>query len=274
MSTAAWNLEDTKLSIIVPVFNEANQILGNLDLLLDEVERYFTSFEVIVVSDGSTDGTNAKLLSLRHPDVRPIIVDQNVGKGHAVRAGFLAASGDYVLFIDGGMEIHPREIRIFMGLMTLYQCDIVVGSKRHPQSRVRYPWYRRLLSWNFQLLVQLLFKIHVTDTQVGIKLFRRDVIDAILPHLKIKRYGFDLELLSLARRLGFDDILEAPIRMDYFQAKPRFVGTDLFHVFRVGLSLLRDTFRLYWRLRKVDAKLRPQSTASKSTKRSSKRLAG
>ncbi len=259
MSNKPWNLNHTKLSIIVPVFNEANQILRNLDLLLDEVERYFHDFEVIVVSDGSTDGTNAKLLSLKHPDVRPIIVDKNTGKGNAVRAGVAQATGDYILFIDGGMEIHPKEIRIFMGLMTLYQCDAVVGSKRHPQSKVSYPWYRRFLSWNFQILVRLLFKIDVTDTQVGIKLFRREVIDAILPDLVVDRYGFDLEMLSLARIYGFDQILEAPIRLDYFQPKPRFIASEVLHVFKVGLSLLRDTLQLYLRLRHI----RPKSPAVK-----------
>lgn len=249
MVDPVWDLKQTKLSVIVPVFNEAHEIMSHLDLLLDEVAHYFEYFEVIVVSDGSTDGTNAKLLSLKHPDVRPVIVEKNTGKGNAVRAGFAQASGDYILFIDGGMEIHPKEIRIFMGLMSLYQCDIVVGSKRHPQSKVEYPWYRRLLSWNFQMLVRLLFKIDVTDTQVGIKLFRREVIDAILPHLEIDRYGFDLEMLSLARLSGFGNILEAPIRLDYFQAKPRLVVTEIFHVVRIGCSLLIDTFKLHRRLR-------------------------
>lgn len=251
MAQDIWNFKHAKLSIVVPVFNEGMQITRNLDLLLTEVERYFEFFEVIVVSDGSTDGTNAKLLSLRHPGVRPIIVEKNTGKGNAVRAGFQQANGDFILFIDGGMEIHPREIRIFMGLMSLYQCDMVIGSKRHPQSKVHYPWYRRFLSWNFQLLVRALFKIDVTDTQVGIKLFRREVIEAVLPHLEVDRYGFDLELLSLARLKGFTQILEAPIRLDYFNTDSRFIVTDLFHVIKVGYSLFRDTLELYSRLRKI-----------------------
>lgn len=241
----------SKLSIIVPVFNEAVQIQRNLDMLLNEVEKYFSAFEIIVVSDGSTDGTNLALLSFRHPDIRPLILDKNAGKGNAVRAGFQAASGDYVLFIDGGMEIHPKEIRIFMGLMDLYDCDIVVGSKRHPQSKVEYPWYRRILSFAFQKVVRLLFHIDVTDTQVGIKLFRRDVIDALMPHLQINRYGFDLELLSLAKHFGFGDILEAPIKMEYFNKNKKPVATEVLHVLRVGFSLLADTVSLYLRLRQL-----------------------
>ncbi len=268
MSRNPWLNKTSKLSIIVPVFNEAPQLVENLDLLLAEVEDYFPNFEVIVISDGSTDGTNAKLLSIRHPGVKPIVIEKNSGKGNAVREGFQRATGDYVLFIDGGMEIHPKEIRIFMGLMHLYQCDIVVGSKRHPQSKVVYPWYRRSLSWLFQMLIRAMFHVHVTDTQVGIKLFRREVIDAILPHLELNRYGFDLEVLSLAKHFGYGYVLEAPIRLDYFATGDRQVTRELFHVFRVGFSLLMDTLRLYARLRKISpTRIIPLPVATKTGKR-------
>lgn len=261
MMSWAKDFQKFKLSIVVPVFNEARNLTKNLDTLLDEVEGYFPNFEVIVVSDGSTDETNLKLHSFRHPGVRPLILAENAGKGGAVRAGFNAASGDYVLFIDGGMEIHPKEIRIFMGLMALYQVDIVIGSKRHPQSRVKYPWYRRWLSSLFQILVRKMFDVDVTDTQVGIKLFRREVVDAILPHLEIDRYGFDLELLSLAKMHGYGQVLEAPIRLDYFMTNERFVGTELLHVFKVGFALMKDTLNLYWRMRRVRAQMHNQEPA-------------
>lgn len=240
-----------KLSIIVPVFNEATHIRQNLDLLLEQVARFYPSFEIIVVSDGSTDDTGLRLMSMRHPDIHPLILARNAGKGAAVRAGFQAATGDYILFIDGGMEIHPKEIRIFMGLMDLYDCDIVIGSKRHPQSKVDYPIYRRVLSFAFQKLVRMLFKIDVTDTQVGIKLFRREVIDAVLPHLQINRYGFDLEILSLAKRLGRGEMLEAPIQLEYFERNQKPFVREVLHVAKVSWSLLRDTVELWLRLRKL-----------------------
>lgn len=249
----AWQkeLEQSKLSIIVPVFNEARRLHQNLDSLIEEVEGYFPKFEIIVVSDGSTDETNLKLASFKHKDVKPVIIQRNEGKGSAVRAGFKEASGQYVLFIDGGMEIHPREIRTFVGLMTLYEADIVVGSKRHPQSKIEYPLFRRFLSWCFQRLVHSFFNVDVTDTQVGIKLFRREVIEAVLPYLEVNRYGFDLEILALARTFGFNNMLEAPIRMDYFMKNDRGSGRELFHVWRVGYSLLKDTVNLYFRIRNV-----------------------
>ena len=236
----------------MPVFNEARFIRGNLDLLLGELRPTFPQFEVIVVSDGSTDGTDLTLNELNHPDVRPILLNANVGKGAAIRAGLATATGDYVLIIDGGMEIHPKEIRVFMGLMELYGCDVVLGSKRHPQSKVYYPWYRKFLSYVFQLLVRGLFDVDVTDTQVGIKLFRREVVAAIVPDLRVDRYGFDLEMLCLAKRRGFGSFLEAPIHMEYFTKNTRPILREILHVAQISVSLMKDTFRLYWRLKHVD----------------------
>jgi glycosyltransferase involved in cell wall biosynthesis len=246
-----------KLTVIVPVFNEAPRILENLALLTSEIGRHFTNYEVICISDGSTDQTAQKILSLVHPNVRVVVNAKNSGKGSVVRKGFQLATGDYVLFIDGGMEIHPKEIRVFVGLISIYDCDVVIGSKRHPQSRVGYPVHRRILSWMFQRLVRVLFRLDVTDTQVGIKLFRADVVKAILPHLEINRYGFDLELLSLATRFGYGRILEAPIEMDYFGTNERNPIREYFHVFKIACSLAKDTFKLWSRLRVYEYLPRP-----------------
>ena len=255
-------LQSNNLSVVVPVFNEAKNILQNLDLLISEVEPYFLNFEILVVNDGSTDATSQVLRSYSHPKVRIIDIPQNRGKGHAVREGFRQASGEYIFFIDGGMELHPRDIRVFLVLMALYNADVVVGSKRHPQSKVDYPALRRFLSLIYQKLVKRLFGLDVTDTQVGIKLFRREVIQAILPNLKIDRYGFDLEILALAKRNGFNTFLEAPIQLDYFNFNSRTAPREFLHIFRVGLTVLQDTFRLY---RRMNAESRAKEPHEKSS---------
>lgn len=242
------------ISVIVPVFNEGDRIQANLDLLIDEVSKSFANFEILVMNDGSTDQTDHWIRSYiqSHPDlpIRLSTSEKNLGKGRMIREGFRMASGDYIFFIDGGMELHPRELRIFFGLLALYEADIVVGSKRHPQSEIVYPWYRRLLSRLYQELLRRLFDLRVTDTQVGMKLFRRDVVLAIMPLLQIDRYGFDLEALAFARALGFKRILEAPIQLNYF-TKERNVFKDLLHVLRVGTSLVSDTFQLYKRVQSI-----------------------
>jgi len=249
--TLTSSLRDSRLSVIVPVFNEVEHVIKNIELLISEVEPHFSSFEILVVSDGSTDGTNQVLAAYRHDRVSTVLFEKNQGKGAVVREGFRRAQGDYIFFIDGGMELHPRELRIFLGLMSLYDADMVLGSKRHPQSQIDYPMIRRVLSSVYQLLIQRLFDLDVTDTQVGIKLFRREVIDAVLPDLRIDRYGFDLEILALAKLRGFDSMLEAPIRLDYFVGNRRPLIPELFHIFRVGMDILGDTWRLYWRVRSL-----------------------
>jgi glycosyltransferase involved in cell wall biosynthesis len=239
------------VSIVVPVFNEAAHIAANLDLLIAELEDSFDAFEVLVVSDGSTDGTNARVFSFKDPRMRLLISSVNSGKGHAVRRGFQETKGEYIFFIDGGMELHPRAIRLFFDLLKQHGADIVMGSKRHPESKVHYPWYRRGLSRIYQQLIRLLFGVNFTDTQVGLKLFRREVITAILPDLRIDRYGFDLEILTLAKLRGFESVLEAPVQMDYFLRHRRALPLELAHIFRVSIHLLSDTLKLYLRTRRL-----------------------
>lgn len=255
-------LRDLKLSVVVPVFNEGPNIIENLYLLKSELNEAFKNFEIIVISDGSTDDTNEKITSIANSSIKFISLDKNLGKGSAVRKGFENSEGDYILFIDGGMELHPKDIKIFLGLMSLYNADIVVGSKRHPQSQVYYPFYRRFLSSIYQILVRNLFNVNVTDTQVGIKLFKKEVIRDILPFLTIDRYGFDLEILSLASALNYKNILEAPIRLDYFLKNKRSATLDLAHTFRVGFLLFLDTVKLYRHI----AKLRPSLNKAKFKK--------
>lgn len=240
--------------MIVPVYNEGERITENLKLLVSELELSFSQFQIIVISDGSTDQTNQRVEEYckANPqlNIEFYAPTENMGKGKSIRTGFEKSKGDYIFFIDGGMELHPKELRIFFGLLALYEADIVVGSKRHPQSQIFYPWYRRLLSRIYQELLSYLFNLRVTDTQVGMKLFRRDVVLAIKPHLQIDRYGFDLEALALATAFGYKKILEAPITLDYFTKGRPFV-LDLWHVLKISFSLLKDTLELYKRVIKI-----------------------
>lgn len=262
-------ISEAYISIVVPVFNEAPNIVKNLDLLISEIEPYFSKFEVIVISDGSRDGTNVEMFRFQYPGIKFKIFPKNMGKGAVVRSGFEMASGDYIFFIDGGMELHPRELRIFLGLMFIYEADIVIASKRHPQSEIQYPLIRRILSSLYQKMIQMMFDIDVTDTQVGLKLFRREVVQSILPLLEIDRYGFDLEILSLARLKGYRKMLEAPIRMDYFGRNQRFFLKEWLHVFKVGFSLFKDTIRLYRKVRRLQKEADFQTKATAETKTSS-----
>lgn len=128
-----------------------------------------------------------------------------------------------------------------VSLLQLYQADIVIGSKRHPMSEVRYPLFRQLQSRAFQLLVRVLFRFNVSDTQTGLKVMRREVATRVVDVALVKRFAFDVELLALARHFGYRRLIEAPVRIDYaFETT-----TDLKAVARV----LWDTAAIFYRLR-------------------------
>ncbi len=128
-----------------------------------------------------------------------------------------------------------------------YDADVIVGSKRHPASKVTYPWQRRILSFGYQYLVRLLFGLRVKDTQAGIKFFRRSVLEKVLPRLLVKRFAFDIEILAVAYHLGFRNIYEAPI-----DVKLDFGGSSVItsnHFLKSVWNMMYETMQVYYRLR-------------------------
>jgi glycosyltransferase involved in cell wall biosynthesis len=231
----------TKLSVIVPAYREARHIQENLGKLLRELDGLGRTYEVIVVSDGNTDETAREAERVVSPHIKVIAYNRNMGKGYALRCGVAHSSGELVTFIDADMELDPRYIRGFIAVMESFDCDAVVGSKRHPMSSVNYPPARRFQSLMYQLLIRTLFHVKVRDTQTGLKLFRRDVLEEVVPLLAIKRFAFDLELLVVARQLGYTKVMEAPVDLNY-----KFESTaDLKATWRV----LWDTAAIFYRLR-------------------------
>lgn len=231
----------TRLSVIVPAFREARHIAENLRRLLKELESLGITYEVIVVSDGNTDNTVPEAERVISPHIKLVQYNVNMGKGYALGYGVSRSSGELVTFIDADMELDPRYIKPFLAVMDGFECDAVIGSKRHPLSRVQYPLLRRIQSWVYQRLIRLLFHLNVRDTQTGLKLFKRRVLEEVLPLLAIKRFAFDLELLVVARTVGYTKVMEAPVDLDY-----KFESTvDPKATWRI----LWDTAAIFYRLR-------------------------
>ena len=226
------------LTVVLPCHNAGPGLRVVVERLLRQLEDV-GSYELIVVSDGSTDETVATARSFASEPVRVIEYPLRAGKGHALRVGLREARGEYVAFCDADGDIAAEALPSFLTLMRLYDPDVVLGSKRHPLSDVYYPPTRRMLSWTYHKLTRLLFRVNVRDTQTGLKLIRRDVLAAVLPRMLEKRYAFDLEFLVVARSLGFARVFEAPIRIDY-----RFAS----HVDpRATLGIVRDTLAIFYR---------------------------
>lgn len=215
MPSAESRMLNTELmiSIIVPAYNEENTIENTIKILRDYFESQGVSYELVVVSDGSVDETYEVAKVLESDTVRVFSYQNNRGKGHALKYGFEQSRGDPVVFFDAGLNFPPEQITAFLKLLNNNGADMIIGSKRHPDSTVNYPWHRRLVSFAGQTLVRLLFNLKVTDTQVGIKAFRREVLEKIMPLVLVKRYAFDIELLALAHHYGFE-IYEAPVNLN------------------------------------------------------------
>lgn len=230
-----------QLSVVVPAFREGKNIYANLVRLLTELDQLNTEYEVVVVSDGNTDGTASEARRVASPRIKVLSYPMNIGKGFALSYGMSETRGSLVTFIDADMELDPNNIRGFLDLMKDSDCDAVIGSKRHPLSKVSYPVARRFQSAIYQLLIRLLFGLNVRDTQTGLKLFRRDVLLAVVPLLAVKGFAFDLELLVVSTNLGHTKIIEAPIDLTY-----KFESTvDLQAVWKI----LWDTAAIFYRLR-------------------------
>ena len=229
-----------RLSVIMPVYNLRDEIAENLEATDRLYREHGIRAELIPVDDGSTDGTGEVLERLRSETIRPVICRKNGGKGAALRAGFEASRGEYVMLLDGDLDIHPKQTPYFFEAMARNGLDVVCGSKRHPRSVVQYPWHRRLVSWAYFTWVRLFVGLPITDTQTGMKLFRRGMLKYALDRMLVKTYAFDLELLAIAASKGAK-IGEAPVVIR-FGAK--FGALKTRTVWKMALDSLAVFYRL------------------------------
>lgn len=226
----------------MPAHNEAMQLSKAVEATCAVLVGMDMLFEIIVVDDHSTDATLsiAQALAVRHVEVIACSNTGKPGKGAALRFGFAQSSGEYIMFLDADLDLHPSRIPTFLSIMDEANADIVVGSKQHVDSNVHYPFRRRVISLVYRNLVRALFRLSVRDTQTGMKLFRRNVLQAVLPETRIAQYAQDLEILVLAKRNGFV-VVESPVELSY-HAEPT-TSITMGSILRTGVDTLRIWFR-------------------------------
>lgn len=230
-----------KISVIIPAYNEADIICESLRETVRVFKDFGCRYEIIVVDDGSQDATYQKALeeASRHSNVIVKQMKKNRGKGRGLKVGFRQASGEYVVFLDADMELHPGQIQTFFDIMRLDEADVVIGSKRHPNSRLNYPWDRRIISSVYFFFIKIFFGLPIRDTQTGLKLFKYEVLKKVFPRILVKAFGYDLEILVNVHRLGYR-IAEAPVVLDSKQRYGR-IGFDSI------LATWRDTMAIWYR---------------------------
>jgi len=249
------------LSILMPAYNEASSIAANVCETVETMNDLGLKFEILVIDDGSLDGTHtAASDALRAwPDhVRVVRCNRNEGKGNALICGAAYARGERVAFLDADMDLHPEQLENFLTIMSAHEADVVIGSKFHPQSKVDYPAIRRVYSLFYFMLVRTLFGLPVRDTQTGIKLFSREVLDRVLPRILVKRFAFDLELLANVHHFGYR-IVEAPVTVNFKRVCSRLRLAAVWNVFL-------DTMAIFYRMRILHYYDRPERARDRASR--------
>jgi len=225
-----------RISVIMPAYNEAHCIEQSIASVKRQFDEFSSDYEIILVDDGSEDGTGKLVQSLAPSRVKVVSYVENRGKGFAVKTGFNHVTGEYTFIMDSDLEVVPTELQEYID--TLKSLDVVIGSKRHPGSIVRTVALRRFLSLGYNVLERLLVGVRVSDTQAGLKGWRSTTLYKVVPLMSVKGYAFDLELLAIASLLGVR-VKELPVDIELRGS----VGTKQL------ILMLIDTFRIAYRLR-------------------------
>lgn len=228
-----------KISLIIPAYNEENRI----EATLRAVDAYFAArddkYEIIVVNDGSSDKTIeiAKKHAAESDAIRIVNYEKNFGKGYAVRQGVFVARGDYIAFSDADLSAPIEELpKLFDAIKDGY--DIAIGSRAIDRSLLgtQQPWYRQIGGRGINLIIRMLAVPGIKDTQCGFKLFRGNVAREIFSRCFLNGWGFDVEALYLARRLGYT-VAEVPVRWSHSE------GSKI-HPFSAGIGVVENLLQM------------------------------
>jgi glycosyltransferase involved in cell wall biosynthesis len=232
----------SSLSIVLPCFDEAERLPGTLAAYLAHFPPTRAEVELIVVDDGSSDGTSAiaDQLAAADPRVRVVRTPHNHGKGYAVRVGIQAAQGELVVFTDADGSYGPEQLERVVA--TLARAPVAVGARLGSQAGTGSPLLRRLASPVFNRVMRLLLGLPYHDTQCGLKGFRRDAAEALFQRARVDGFAFDAEALLVARRLGIE-VVEVPVTAEDRQGSKVRLGGD-------ALRMLADV----WKVRRAAAR--------------------
>ena len=224
------------LSIVVPAFNEESRLGDSIVTIMSYIDENSLEAELIVVDDGSTDSTREiaeqALKDFGHIESRVISYEENRGKGFAVREGLKAAKGDIALFSDADLSTPISELSKLVDPIREGKYDVTFGSRALDRSLigVRQPWRREQGGKVFNLVVRTFTGLPYWDTQCGFKAFSMEKFRPLLELMKIDRFGFDVEFLSVANLRGLRS-KEIPVRWDHCD------GTKV--------SIFRDSVRMF-----------------------------
>ena len=241
-------LDFQSVSVVIPAYNEGERIEGTLRDLGHYLELNFPRFEIIVVDDGSGDDTAEKVKRVAETNRRVALISYfpNRGKGFAVRLGILRAAYDAVLFTDADLSTPVEEIEIALAQLAR-GFSVVIASRRHPESFIacRQNPARESIGRTFNALVRVMIGLPYRDTQCGFKCFTRSAAKEIFSRARIDRFSFDVEILLIARAMGYA-IKEIPVRWTNAPGSKVRPLRDLGSIVRELMQLCRTRIRRGW----------------------------
>jgi glycosyltransferase involved in cell wall biosynthesis len=226
------------VSVVMPAFQLGKVIAGNIERVASVLSALPGAVEIVVVDDGSTDQTLSEALAAtsQMPGASVLSHPANRGKGQALFTGARVATGDLIVFLDADLDLPPEQLPALLAGMG--EADVLVGAKRDSMAAGRYPLIRRILSRLFSLATVGAFGLTVTETQTGLKIFRREVLEKVIPQMRIDGYAYDLEMLVRAQRAGFK-LAQTPVELGPGASTASLRGGMLW-------QMARDTARLQW----------------------------
>jgi len=231
------------ISIVVPAFNEQERLPATLRAIVEYLDGcQQVQYEVLVVDDGSADGTARVVeeFARSRPEVRLLANGRNRGKGYSVRHGMLKATGEWVLFTDSDLSAPIEEARKLFEAARREGALIAIGSRALDRSliSVHQSWFRETAGRIFNLIMRALTGLPFHDTQCGFKLFEARAARDVFGRQRIERWGFDAEVLFIARKLGYKTV-EVPVRWSHAE------GTKV-RMLRDSLNMFIDLWRVRW----------------------------
>jgi glycosyltransferase involved in cell wall biosynthesis len=231
------------ISIVIPAYNEEKRLPSTLRAVLSYLQsRPWSNPEILVVDDGSADGTAAaaERFQQEYPIVRLLRNPGNRGKGYSVRHGMLKARGEWVLFSDADLSAPIEELEGLLAVAHQTRASVVIGSRALDRSliRVHQSKLRENAGRIFNLFMRVLTGLPFWDTQCGFKLFSAEAAREVFRRQRIERFGFDAEVLFIAKKLGYHTV-EAPVRWSHSE------GTKV-SMFRDSLNMFLDLLLIRW----------------------------
>ena len=233
-----------EISIIIPAYNEEKRIISTLNKILDFLNNKSWNSEIIVVDDGSNDNTIKEISSINDNKISILRNKENKGKGYSVKQGVLNAKYNLVLFSDADLSTPIEELDKMVALANKY--NIVIASRNLPDSNIviKQPFMRRFLGNIFPYFIRVFVIKGIKDTQCGFKLFQRKVATDIFSRITIDRFCFDVEVLYLAKKLGYS-IKEVPVK--WYNS-----GASKVHIIKDSFNMFYSVFLIIFRHRKIN----------------------